>query len=152
MVCSWGIDLQPPADMFHFLHSLCASLILWVCCAIARATWVDEWWCPLVNKAPSPTLMCHRHKEPASWTSYSPLTHFPHSSSYLLTLLLLAQSPSLTRSTSLSSLLHPSCSWLFFIATAPQRRAGWDHISSPFVLSFLRKMEQRDEWVGNAEL
>lgn len=25
MVCSLGIDLQSPADMFHFLCSLCAS-------------------------------------------------------------------------------------------------------------------------------
>lgn len=66
MVCNLGIDLQSPADMFHFLCSLCASLILRVCCAIAKATWVDEWWCPLVNIAP---YMCHRPKEPMSWTS-----------------------------------------------------------------------------------
>lgn len=26
MVCSLGIDLQSPADMFHFLCALCASL------------------------------------------------------------------------------------------------------------------------------
>lgn len=149
MVCSLGIDLQSPADTFHFLCSLCASLILRVCCAIARATWVDEWWRPLVNIAP---YMCHRPKEPTSWTSvlslfffssspsYSLLTYPPHSSSYLFT-----PPPPNPHSIFLLSLpsfppfsIYPPLR-LFFIATAPPSRQGWDHFSSLLLCTrFLR--------------
>lgn len=66
IVCRVAIDLQTPADMFHFLCSRCASLILRVRSDITRATWVDDWWCPLVNIA---SYMCHRPKEPTSSTS-----------------------------------------------------------------------------------
>lgn len=94
MVCRLGVDLQSPADMFHFpLFSLCLSFILRVCRDIARATWVDDWWCPLVNIVP---YMCRRPKEPMSWTSFPNfsfflfvlppplLFYFPHSSRLFL--------------------------------------------------------------------
>lgn len=100
MVCRLGIDLQTPADLFHFFYffcSLCASLSLWVRSDITRATWVDDWWCPLVNIA---SYMCHQPKEPMPWTSFplfflnSPsysllalFSSFLPSSSYLLPLL-----------------------------------------------------------------
>lgn len=107
-------------------------------CAIARATWVDEWWCPLVNIAP---YMCHRPKEPMSWTSflsffspsYSLLTYFPRSSPLFLLPFTTSPLSALPRS------LHPflslpssSCFSIhpphgcFIIATALQRREGWD--------------------------
>lgn len=74
MICRLGVDLQSPADMFHFpLFSLCLSFILRVCRDIARATWVDDWWCPLVNIVP---YMCRRPKEPMSWTSFPNFSFF----------------------------------------------------------------------------
>lgn len=152
MVCSRGIDLQPPADMFHFLHSLCACLILWVCCAIARATWVDEWWCPLVNIAP---LMCPRPKEPTSWTSYSPLTYFPHSSP----LVLLPSYPFAARPISIFYTLYlpllPSPSILLIVVFHSYSSAvegGMRPYLFLLCALIFVKTERRDGWVGNAKL
>lgn len=73
-ICVWIARRSSAASAFHFLCSLCAALALK---SLAGAAWVDEWWRPLVDMPPPtspPPHMCHRPKEPTSWTStYSPL-------------------------------------------------------------------------------
>lgn len=140
MVCRLGVDLQSPADMFHFpLFSLCLSFILRVCRDIARATWVDDWWCPLVNIVP---YMCRRPKEPMSWTSFPNFSFFlfvlpPPLSSFIFPIpldsssYLLPTNPHPTHRPPIPCIhsiffffpclrLHPSSLWLFFIAMALQ--------------------------------
>lgn len=153
MVCSLGIDLQSPADTFHFLCSLCASLILRVCCAIARATWVDEWWRPLVNIAP---YMCHRPKEPTSWTSVLSLFFFlftlllsPHLSTTLFLLPFYPPSPKSplhlsSFSAFLSSLLHLSSFTVVFHSHSSAVEAGMrPFLFPPFVHSFSARQSDR---------
>lgn len=122
IVCRVAIDLQTPADMFHFpLFSMCLS-ILWVHSDITRATWVDDWWCPLVNIA---SYMCHRPKEPTSST-YSFFIYLFIFPSYLFT-----SPPSSTRSiffVPLPSLFHLSSLRLFFKTVALQSKEEWDHL------------------------
>lgn len=140
MVCSPDIVLRSPADVFHLLCSLCASLILPVCRVIARATWVDEWWCPLVNLAPP--YMCQRPKEPASWIC-CPTP--PLSSSYLFTTWLLAPTPSFTFS-ALSPPIHPP----YACFSSPQLRSGGrdETISLPLCSHFFLCVCVLDERMG----
>lgn len=156
IVCRLAIDLQTPADMFHFLCSRCVSLILRECSDITRATWVDDWWCPLVNivcyicaiglkipmssTASSSFFPPHHSPTLLYFPLFSPIILLPFICPLLHQMLLhhscfpLHSSP---------PLLHLSSLKLFFVATTLQLREEWDHLA-PFI--FLRGGDRSTGW------